>query len=352
MTTDWLLISTFGGQEPSLIGVGSSPKPFVPLGRHFKGRRSQPNRALDDVQNALLEIMADPEHRRIDRESEDGRKRILAEPLLNSESRLHGVYFWRGDTDEAPPPRDPAGAWHFNLTAGKASGSDDLFDLYGVAPEDRRSEAALAGAFTRLVTNRDEGEALAKIVQSEPGTEHQAVWKVRRDDGEERAAHFSCRMLEEKPDPAGDRREVILRGITHDIGPAGEVPAAPPPVILEHRVLDAVLTPGEYLAYVDLKRLALIKWRSEPMPGVAWEDAVGEPAPAMHPSDVPLARKMAKDLAYRKVEGILRFRGLDGDWKPLHLSVALMAFDESTHGGLVTVTEAPTPQNRNTSFGQ
>ncbi|GAB2633809.1 hypothetical protein ABI214_14670 [Prescottella soli] len=35
------------------------------------------------------------------------------------------------------------------------------------------------------------------------------------------------------------------------------------------------------------------------------------------------------------------FRGLDGEWKPLHLSVALMAFDESTHGGLVTVAEAP-----------
>jgi len=341
MATEWLLISTFGGGEPSLIGVGSTPKPFVPLEQHFKVRRGQANRSLDDVRSAVLGVMADPHHRRIDQVSDDGRKRIVVEPLLNSESRLHGVHLWRGNVDDTPPGRDPAGAWHFNLTAGKASGSEDLFDLYGVAPEDRRSEAALAGAFNRLVTNHDEGKALAKIVQSEPGTEHQAVWKVRRDDGSERAAHFSCRMLEERPGPASDRREVILRGITHDIGPADGVPSAPPPVILEHRVLDAVLAPGEYHAYVDLKRLTLIKWRDRPMPGIAWGDAVGEPDPAMHPDDLPIAKAMVRDLAHRNVEGVIRFRGLDGEWKPLHLSVALMAFDESTHGGLVTVAEAP-----------
>ncbi|MBM4516638.1 hypothetical protein GS432_10265 [Rhodococcus hoagii] len=166
------------------------------------------------------------------------------------------------------------------------------------------------------------------------------MWKVRRDDGVERAAHFSCRMLDERPQPDAPR-VVILRGVTHDIGPpnmfrrhlAGH-PRAPS--------ARRGARPGHYHAYVDLKRLALIKWRNQPMPGIAWGNAVGEPKPAIHPDDLPLARAMAKDLAHRKVEGVIRCRGLDGAWKPLHLSVALMAFDESTHGGLVTVTEAPT----------
>lgn len=341
MTPEWLLIDTFGGAEPALIGLGSTPKPFVALDRHFKTRRGQRNRSLDDIRSTVLEVMADPHDRPIDRTTDDGDHRIVAVPLLNSEGRLHGIHLWRGGVSDELPRRDPVGAWHFNLTAGTASGSEDLFDLYGVAPEDRRSEAALSGAFNRLVTNHDEGQALAKIVQSEPGTEHQAVWKVRRDDGVERAAHFSCRMLDERPEPDAPR-VVILRGVTHDIGPAEHVSSAPPPVILEHRVLDAVLAPGHYHAYVDLKRLTLIKWRNQPMPGIAWGNAVGEPKPAIHPDDLPLARAMAKDLAHRKVEGVIRCRGLDGAWKPLHLSVALMAFDESTHGGLVTVTEAPT----------
>ena len=186
MTPEWLLIDTFGGAEPALIGLGSTPKPFVALDRHFKTRRGQRNRSLDDIRSTVLEVMADPHDRPIDRTTDDGDHRIVAVPLLNSEGRLHGIHLWRGGVSDELPRRDPVGAWHFNLTAGTASGSEDLFDLYGVAPEDRRSEAALSGAFNRLVTNHDEGQALAKIVQSEPGTEHQAVWKVRRDAGVER----------------------------------------------------------------------------------------------------------------------------------------------------------------------
>ncbi|WP_430334788.1 hypothetical protein [Rhodococcus sp. ACT016] len=78
------------------------------------------------------------------------------------------------------------------------------------------------------------------------------------------------------------------------------------------------------------------------MPGIAWGNAVGEPEPAIHPDDLSLAKSMVQELAYRNVEGVIRVRGLDGSWKPLYLSVALMVFDESTHGGLVTVREAPT----------
>jgi hypothetical protein len=55
--------------------------------------------------------------------------------------------------DEDPPVRDPAGAWYFSLTTGKIGGSDDLLDLYGVAPEDRGSERVIAEAFTRLTGN-------------------------------------------------------------------------------------------------------------------------------------------------------------------------------------------------------
>lgn len=336
MATEWLLISTFGGRAPSLIGIGSRPKPFVPLDQHFKRGASK---ALSEVQSVVAEIMG---HRApIDRVASDGRTRTIAHPLLNSVGRLHGIFLWRGPADEDVSSRDPAGAWHFNLTLSKASGSDDLFDLYGVSEEDRRSEVAQAGAFTRLRTNADEGQALAKIVTSDPGTEHQAVWTVVRDDGSERAAHFSCRMLEERPDPASDRTEIILRGITHDIGPANEVPTAPPPVILEHRVIDATRREGEYRAIVDLNRLTLIKWYGPAMPGIAWENATGEPDPAVHPEDLKIALEMRNDLeAKGSAAGVIRVMALNKQWTRVRLDVRKMALDVQTNAGFATVTTA------------
>jgi hypothetical protein len=334
MATKWLLVSTFGGALPSIVGQGRTPKPFVSLEQVIKSRRS-----FADATSAITEVMTHTT--KIDRPSSDGRRRVIADPLCTFEGRLHAIYLWVGSAEEKVAQRDPAGAWYFNLTDFKVSGSDDLFDLYGVAPENRRSEAAMAGAFDRLDTGVDEGHALAKIVKSTPGMEHQAVWTVKRDDGDRRAAHFSCRAVEERPDPNSDRKVVILRGVTHDIGPADDVPTAPPPVILEHRVLDAKLKPGEYLAYVDHKKLTLLKWRGSPMPGIAWEGGVGEPTPAMHPDDVEVARRLSADLARGSTSGVVRFRGLDGEWKPLHLEVSLMAFDQHTMGALVTVSAAP-----------
>lgn len=331
MTTQWLLISTFGGDLPSIVGIGSTPTGFTPLEEVVKSRRT-----LADANAALAEVMTNSVP--VDRISVDGQRRIVANPLLTFSGRLHAIYLWVGGIEEEIRQRDPAGAWHFNLTEGTASGSDDLFDLYGVAPENRRSETAMAGAFGRLVTNLDEGEALAKIIHSRPGTEHQAVWRVLRDDGVERAAHFSCRIFEEF---RGEHAERILRGVTHDIGPANDVPSAPPPVILEHHVLDAKIKAGEYLAYVDLRKLTLIKWRGEPMPGIAWESVAGEPDPAIHPDDIDTAKRLSAGLARGSTSGVIRFRGLDGLWKPLHLEVSLMVFDQHTTGGLVTVTEAP-----------
>ncbi len=94
-----------------------------------------------------------------------------------------------------------------------------------------------------------------------------------------------------------------------------------------------MLAPGHYHAYVDLKRLTLIKWRNQPMPGIAWGNAVGEPKPAIHRT---ISSRQGDGEGSRAPEGRGRdpVRGLDGAWKALHLSVALMAFDESTHGGL------------------
>ncbi|MFC8181544.1 GAF domain-containing protein [Rhodococcus sp. NPDC057297] len=332
MQTDWLLISIYGGfSTRSVVAIGDRPRPFLRLEQHFSSKRQGVNtRAVHQIDDSIR-ALEETTSLDVFEQHENGR-RTHAIPVRHDDGTLHAVYVWRGPEDVQPGPRNPAGAWEFNLTAGSAHGSSELFDLYGVSPEARRSGVAQAGAFERLKTNADEGAALAKIVTAAPGTQHQAVWTVVRDDGEERAAHFSCRMVE------NDSSEVLLRGVTQDIGAATTVEAAPPPRILEHRVLEAIKRPGEYHAILDLKRLRLIRWHGEAMPEVAWESLPGQPVPAIHPDDMDVATAMSSQLAtVSPVQGVLRFRHLTGEWRPIHIEISLMALDQSTTAGFAVL---------------
>ncbi|MCX5046676.1 DUF5593 domain-containing protein [Aldersonia sp. NBC_00410] len=327
----WILVETFGGAPPSVIGLGSAPKKYVPLGNLLRNGAT-----LREVTGAVAESTETLQ--RVDRAAGDGRARVIAVPLVIGSGRSHGVHVWIGRRNTVPPVRDRAGAWQFNLTTSTSTRSGDLLDLYGVPRENWAAEHAIAGAFTRLVTNRDESEALAKIVRSRPGTEHQAVWTVRRDDGALRAAHFSCRMLEEINDEG--EPEILLRGITHDIGEAITTPAAPPPVVLEYSVIEASADDGEYRAIMNLRSLQLLRWMGPPMPGVAWERLAGEPEPQIHPDDLDVALSMSSGLATGRTHGRLRIRGLDGGWMWVEVRAALMALDQHTTAALVTVRAA------------
>lgn len=327
--SNWLLVETFGGAPPSVIGIGSSPKKMVPL-RKILGR----GHSLSDIESAIDRATAAGS--RIEHFSAS--RQVIAEPLLTFAERVHGVYVWSGPSDQTPPPHDPAGAWYFNLTTDVIGGSDDLLDLYGVAPELRRHQRHTAEAFTRLVPNTDVAAALAKIVRSEPGAEHQAIWTVIRDDGEQRAAHFSTRAIAETNDHG--TTEVVLRGITHDIGPADETPAAVPPIVLEQRLLDSMAEAGHYRAIINLKNFRIIRWLDEPMPSLGWELDEQNPLPWIHDDDIPAAHELSAGLATTpKTTGTLRFRGHDGHWHPLGVTLNLVLLDQHTTAGLLTLTD-------------
>lgn len=321
-----MLVETFGGGEPSVIGLGSAPRRMVPPASVLSR-----GRLLNVVEQAVKTVRATGDD--LDVEYAAGR-RLVGLPLRTFDGSVHGVYVWSGTSSEDVPPRDPAGAWMFDLTTNKISGSDDLLDLYGVAAEARRSERTTAEAFGRLVTNADESQALAKMVRAEVGTEHQAVWTVRRDDDQLRAAHFSCRMVKgEHGDHAGS---VVLRGITHDIGAAAVTPAAPATVVLAEQVLAGLAEPGQHRAIVNLRTLNLLRWIDEPMPGLAWElESGGEHW--IHPDDLPVARQMAVDLATGKASCHLRFRQAAGSWIDLEVDARLVILDATTNAALLTL---------------
>jgi hypothetical protein len=207
-----------------------------------------------------------------------------------------------------------------------------------VAPEDRERQRLTAEAFTRLLPGNDQSAALALLVRAEPGLEHQATWTVRRDDGDLRAVMLACRVVEETA--GGGRTEIVVRGITQDIGPAETTPAAPTVtrVVLAERVLIAERERGKYRAVVDLRTLDVLRWIDEPPSGVAWENN-GPYRPAIHPDDVPVAMQLSGQLATAdRVEGNLRVRAISGDWIAVAVTASLMLLDQHTTAALVTVS--------------
>jgi hypothetical protein len=332
MAERWLLLETFGGdghREPTVIGLGSSPKRMVPLASVL-GR----GRSLDDVRALVARVSATGEPVRTT--SADGARQLIGDPLIAYSGRVHGVYVWSGRPDEQPPPRDPAGAWYFNLTTGKIGGSDGLLDLYGVAAEGRRTERVTAEAFGRLITNADESAALAVIVNARPGAEHQATWTVRRDDAQLRAANFAARAVTETT-PDGEKH-VVVRGITHDIGPAETTPSAPPRMVLAQQVLAAEQERGKHRAIVNLRTLTLLRWVDDPMPGIAWENDAEHP-PAIHPEDLAVAKEMSAQLATAgRVSRALRLRGASGEWVTVQVEASLMLLDQHTTAALVALS--------------
>ncbi|MFJ8961984.1 GAF domain-containing protein [Lentzea sp. NPDC102401] len=335
MAADWLLVETFGGSrcEPTVLAVGSNPKNMVPL-RSVLGRGP----FLADALGVTARIVDGG--RSVEVRTTTGKRRVIGHPLLAYGGLVHGVYLWVGPLDEDPPPRDPAGAWHINLTLHVSSRSDDLLRLYGTRPDKWRNEHDLAElfAYQRLTTNADEAKALALIVNARTGAEHLATWTVNRDDGERRAVHFACRCVEMKT--PGGRVELIVRGITHDIGSAESVPTAPPPtpVLLAQQIIAAEATPGRWRAIADLRTMRLLKWLDSPMPGLAWT-LQAQHRPAIHREDLRSAVGLSKELVSSgRADGVLRFRMEDGEWMKVAVSAALIALDQHTKAALVTLT--------------
>jgi hypothetical protein len=334
VTDRWLLVETFGdeGRDPTVIALGQTPKRMLPLESVLgRGGYIHPIRAMIKRVAATGEAFRGM--------TRDGRRQLIADPLASFAGRVNGVYAWAGLAGQEPPLRALAGAWYFNRTTGLIGGSSGLLDLYGVAPQDRRQTRLTAEAFTRLLPGADETHALALLARAEPGAEYQGRnWTVRRDDGELRAVTLACRVVEEARDDG--RTEVVVCGVTQDIGPAATTPAAPRParVALAQRVIMAEREPGRHRAIVDLRTLDILRWIDEPPPGVTWE-ANGPHRPAIHRADLRTAVQMSRLLADEdRVEDTLRVRAASGGWMTVSVTAALMLLDQHTTAALVTVS--------------
>lgn len=334
-----MLVETFGSTGPSLIGHGSATKHFVPLSRLLRSHESK---------QAVLESLSDleSEPRRLVRKIGNGRRRIVADPLLTSSNHLNGAWLWIGGPEERPPRRDPAFAWVCNLSRGTVSVNPDFLAPPYSSGQGQVVERALAAAFLPLLTGPDENHVLAKIVNGSPGTEHQTLWSARRHDGNIRAISISCRVcsepqtVEESSSP-----NAAMYGIAQDVGTAKNVVNAPLSTTLEQRILRSATPAGTYRALVNLSNLTLLRWYgSGPVPGLSWDFTDTGPKPGIHPEDRDVARGLIRQLdAAGSSDGKLRLRAQNGSWMTLTLSAATLPLDDHTSAALFTLTQVRDP---------
>lgn len=331
----WLLLETFNedGREPSVIAKGRNPVRMVPLGSVMsKSRYAEEMRAL------ILRATSGGEPLRA--VSGDGQRKLIAYPLFPVEGRVHGVCAWIGGRAEPPPPRaSAAGAWHLDLASGHLSASEELFQLYGVKPADRAGPHRLAEAFERLLPAADEGRALGVLARKRPGDEYQGTWTIRRDDGLLRQVTISCRVVtSSRP---GGQAKVVLRGITHDTGPADGTSVAGRP-LLDRQILIAEQRPGIHRVIVDLRNLRPLRWVDSPPPGLACAGRGLSVPGGIHPDDMPVVRRIAEKVtAGGRAEDTLRLRDHRGGWMLFGVAASPVLLDQETRAALVALSAQP-----------
>lgn len=326
----WLLVETFSGdgREPSVVAKGRNAIWMVPLGSVMsKSRYAEEVRALV--------LRAAREEAPLQATSSDGQRKLIALPLHPVNGHVHGVHAWIGGRGEQPPARVAAGAWCLNLTSGRLDASGELFQLYGVKPDDQTRPRLPAEAFERLLPHADEGRALSVLVREQSGDEYQGTWTIRRDDGHLRQVTISCRTVTQHL--PGGRADVVTRGISHDTSLDGST-RAPGRLLLERQVLIAEQRPGTHRVIVHPRNLRALRWIDQPPPGLACTGR-GPYGPAIHPDDMPAARKMAEKVAAGdRAEGTLRLRDDGGGWVRVGVAASQVLLDQDTSAALVTLS--------------
>jgi Domain of unknown function (DUF5593) len=327
----WLLVETFSGdgRQPSVIAKGQNAIWLVPLGTVMSR-----SRYAEEVRTLVLRAAS--ERAPLQVTSSDGQRKLIVFPLHPVDGRVQGVHAWIGGQSEQPPARAAAGAWCLNLTSGRLNASGELYELYGVKPDDRARPRRLAEAFERLLPAADEGRALGVLVRGRPGDEYQGTWTIRRDDGHLRQVTISCRTVT-LPLPGG-REGVVTRGIAHVTGPADRTPVLDQ-LLLDRQVIIAERRPGTHRVIVHPRNLRPLRWIDRPPPGLACTGR-GPYEPGIHPDDMPVAMRIAaKVAAGGRAEDTLRLRDDGGGWMRVGVAASQVLLDQDTSAALVTLSE-------------
>jgi len=105
---------------------------------------------------------------------------------------------------------------------------------------------------------------------------------------------------------------------------------------LAQRILHGLAQAGVHRALVDTNTWSLLKWLDEPCSFYDWRGGDTD-RPKVHPDDEHLWSSMTKEFADGATSRVLRLRGHEDDWVPVHVTVNRVELEPDVFAGLVSL---------------
>jgi len=324
MAHDWLLVETLG-DEPAVVAQGRQLKSLVPITTFL--RRSP---YLAAVRTAIAESLRTGQSLASITPKRD--RVIRTEPVVMSDGRVHGVHVWTGPADMEPPERPIVGPLKWDLTRGVATDTQESLANSGKNPA---IEVTYGRAFAEDLPSRElnpnETKVLAMAVKALPGLTLCSTWDLTDWEGNAIRIGFVARTAIE---PTSDGRDhLVARAMNWRAELKGPTVSADD---LAQRILNGLAQSGVHRALFDLKTWNLLKWLDEPCPFYDWRGAHTD-SPRAHPDDEPAMKAMTEEFTDAATSRVLRMRGFDNDWVPVHVTVNRVELEPDTFAGLVSL---------------
>ncbi|ORW72301.1 PAS domain-containing protein [Mycobacterium saskatchewanense] len=324
MAHDWLLVETLGG-DPAVVAQGRQLKNLVPITTFM---RRSPH--LSAVRTAIAETAQTSQSMTSITPKRD--RVIRTEPVVMSDGYLHGVHVWTGPADDEPPERPLPGPLKWDLTLGVATDTRESLVNSGKNPE---VEVTFGRAFAEDLPSRElnpnETKVLAMAVKAKPDQTICSTWDLTDWRGNPIRIGFVARTGLE-PGPDGNEH-LIARAINWRAELKGPAVSTDD---LAQRILSGLAQAGVHRALVDLKNWNLLKWLDEPCPFYDWRGSNAE-RPWVHPYDEHLMFAMATEFANGATSQVLRMRGHEVDWVPVHVTVNRVELEPDVYAGLISL---------------
>jgi hypothetical protein len=324
MAHDWLLVETLGG-EPAVVSQGRQLKNLVPITTFL--RRSP---YLAAVRTAIAESVQTGQSLTSITTKRD--RVIRTEPVVMSDGHIHGVHVWTGPADAEPSERPIPGPLKWDLTLGVATDTRESLINSGKNPD---VEVTFGRAFAEDLPSRDlnpnETKVLAMAVRAMPDQTLCSTWDLTDWQGNPIRIGFVARTaLEPGPD---NRDHLVARAMNWRSELKGPVVSTDD---LAQRILNGLAQAGVHRALVDLESWTLLKWLDEPCAFYDWRGGKTD-RPKVHPDDESLKSSMTKEFVDGPTSRVLRMRGHDDDWVPVHVTVNRVELEPDTFAGLVSL---------------
>jgi hypothetical protein len=324
MAHDWLLVETLGG-EPAVVAQGRQLKNLVPVTTFL---RRSPHLAA--VQTAIAESVRTGQSLTSITTKRD--RVIRTEPVVMSDGQVHGVHVWTGPADAEPAERPIPGPLKWDLTLGVATDTWESLTNSGKNPD---VEVIFGRAFAEDLPSRElnpnETKVLAMAVRAKPDQTLCSTWDLTDWQGNPIRIGFVARTALE---PGPDRRDhLVARAMNWRSEFKGPVVSTDD---LAQQILDGLAQAGVHRALVDPESWTLLKWLDEPCTFYDWRGGKTD-RPKVHPDDEHLRSSLTKEFGDGPTSRVLRMRGHDDDWVPVHVTINRVELEPDTFAGLVSL---------------